>query len=143
MRWLLIKDLQILRRSPLIVALLVAYPIALGVLIGFALSGEGSKPRVAFLNEVPDSQEFQIGGEDEGIDRGVAREELCSRVECVDVSSREEAEARVADGDVIETAIDGLQVATLFLLTVFPYTAAVLVPIWRAAVTDPDSVMRQ
>ncbi|MBL8486998.1 MAG: FtsX-like permease family protein [Rhodocyclaceae bacterium] len=40
-------------------------------------------------------------------------------------------------------AIDGLQVATLFLLTVFPYTAAVLVPIWRAAVTDPDSVMRQ
>jgi len=40
-------------------------------------------------------------------------------------------------------AIDGLQVATLFFFTVFPYMAAVLVPIWRAAVTDPDAVMRQ
>jgi hypothetical protein len=38
--------------------------------------------------------------------------------------------------------IDGLQVATLFFFTVFPYMAAVLVPIWRAAVTDPDAVMR-
>jgi hypothetical protein len=38
--------------------------------------------------------------------------------------------------------IDGLQVATLFFFTVFPYLAAVLVPIWRAAVTDPDAVMR-
>ena len=28
------------------------------------------------------------------------------------------------------------------LFTVFPYTAAVLVPIWRAAITDPDAVMR-
>lgn len=39
-------------------------------------------------------------------------------------------------------AVDGLQVATLFFFTVFPYTAAVLVPIWRAAITDPDAVMR-
>ncbi len=39
-------------------------------------------------------------------------------------------------------AVDGLQIATLFFFTVFPYTAAVLVPIWRAAITDPDSVMR-
>lgn len=39
-------------------------------------------------------------------------------------------------------AVDGLQIATLFFFTVFPYTAAVLVPIWRAAITDPDTVMR-
>jgi ABC-type lipoprotein release transport system permease subunit len=38
--------------------------------------------------------------------------------------------------------IDGVQVATLFFFTVFPYAAAVLVPIWKAAITDPDSVMR-
>jgi ABC-type lipoprotein release transport system permease subunit len=38
--------------------------------------------------------------------------------------------------------IDGLQIATLFFFTVFPSTAAVLVPIWRAATTDPDTVMR-
>ena len=29
MRWLLLKDLQILRRSPLVVTLLVAYPVAI------------------------------------------------------------------------------------------------------------------
>ncbi len=105
MRWLLLKDLQILRRSPLIVGLLIAYPVVLGVLIGFALSGDGSKPRVAFLNQVPDTQEFQIGGGDEGIDRGIARDELCSRVECVDVQTRGEAEQRVEDGDVIAALI--------------------------------------
>jgi len=28
MRWLLLKDLQILRRSPLLVVMLIAYPVA-------------------------------------------------------------------------------------------------------------------
>lgn len=34
------------------------------------------------------------------------------------------------------------QLATLFLLTVLPYTVATLVPAWRAASTDPDAVIR-
>lgn len=38
--------------------------------------------------------------------------------------------------------VDGFQLATLFFFTVFPYALATIVPIWRAAVTDPDSVMR-
>ncbi len=38
--------------------------------------------------------------------------------------------------------VDGLQVATLFFFTVFPYTVATIIPIWQAAITDPDSVMR-
>jgi len=42
----------------------------------------------------------------------------------------------------LSPVIDGFQVATLFFLTVFPYAAATLVPIWRAAITDPDAVMR-
>lgn len=105
MRWLLLKDLQILRRSPLIVALLIAYPVALGVLIGFALSGDDSKPRVAFFNQVPETEDFQIGSGDGEIDRDLARGELCSRVECIDVDSREEAEAMVEDGDVIAALI--------------------------------------
>ena len=54
MRWLLLKDLQIMRRSPLITALLVAYPIVIAVLIGFALSRGPEPPRVAFLGEVSD-----------------------------------------------------------------------------------------
>ena len=60
MRWLLLKDLQILRRSPLLVALLVIYPIVIAVLFGFALSGGPEKPRVAFANLVPPGEsEFQ------------------------------------------------------------------------------------
>lgn len=38
--------------------------------------------------------------------------------------------------------VDELQVATLFFFTVFPYTLANVVPIWRAATVDPDQVMR-
>ena len=38
--------------------------------------------------------------------------------------------------------VDELQVATLFFFTVFPYTVATVVPIWRAATVDPDMVMR-
>lgn len=38
--------------------------------------------------------------------------------------------------------LDGLVLLTLFLITVVPYMAAVLVPGWRAAITDPDTVMR-
>ena len=38
--------------------------------------------------------------------------------------------------------IDGLQVATLAFFTVIPYAAATLVPIWKAAITDPDAVIR-
>ncbi len=39
-------------------------------------------------------------------------------------------------------AIDPYQVATLFFLTVIPYTAATIVPAWRAATIDPDAVLR-
>lgn len=38
--------------------------------------------------------------------------------------------------------LDPYLVATLFFLTVVPYTVATLVPSWRAATVDPDTVMR-
>ena len=38
--------------------------------------------------------------------------------------------------------IDALEIATLALLTIVPYVAAIVVPIWKTAVTDPDTVMR-
>lgn len=42
----------------------------------------------------------------------------------------------------LQPHVDGLQLATLFLIGVVPYTLAILVPVWRAATVDPDSVMR-
>ena len=62
MRWLFLKDLQILRRSPLVTVLLILYPVAIAVLIGFALSRGPEKPRVAFLNEVPPGTPLVVGG---------------------------------------------------------------------------------
>jgi len=38
--------------------------------------------------------------------------------------------------------IDVHQLATLFFLTVIPYTVATIIPSWRAATIDPDSAMR-
>ncbi|MDO5693946.1 MAG: FtsX-like permease family protein [Pseudomonadota bacterium] len=43
--------------------------------------------------------------------------------------------------DLVPT-VDGLQLFTLFFFTVAPFTAAVLLPCWKAAITDPDAVMR-
>ena len=55
-RWMFAKDLRILRRSPVLSALLIVYPAVVAVLIGLALSRGPGLPRVAFLNEIPHSQ---------------------------------------------------------------------------------------
>jgi ABC-type multidrug transport system permease subunit len=102
-RWLLVKDLQILRRSPLVTALLVIYPIVIAILIGFALSRGPSDPRVAFLNEIPDNEEFSLGEAD--LDKDTAKSRLCERVDCVDVETRAEAERMVRDGEVLAALI--------------------------------------
>ena len=38
--------------------------------------------------------------------------------------------------------VDAYQLAVLFFLTVVPYTAATIIPCWRAATIDPDAAMR-
>jgi ABC-type multidrug transport system permease subunit len=106
MRWLLLKDLQILKRSPLLTALLVIYPIVLAVLIGFAVSRGPDKPTVAFLNEIPTEEGLELGGEgDTGFDQDEAFDELCDRVECVKVDDRDEALEKVRDGEVLAALI--------------------------------------
>jgi ABC-2 type transport system permease protein len=48
---LLRKDLTVLRRSPLLLAGLVAYPIVIAVLVGLVAGYASSKPRVAWVDE--------------------------------------------------------------------------------------------
>jgi ABC-type transport system involved in cytochrome c biogenesis permease component len=99
-RWLLLKDLQILRRSPLLVALLVIYPIVIAVLFGLALSGGPDKPKVAFVNLVAkgDSQ-FRVGGRTLDVTDYASR--LFDSIEPVRASSREDAIAKVRSGEVL------------------------------------------
>jgi ABC-2 type transport system permease protein len=102
-RWLFIKDLQILRRSPLVTTLLVVYPAVIAVLIGFALSRGPETPRVAFLNEVPQGQPLVLAGTE--FDIAGARSELCSRIQCIPVSSEEQARDMVRSGDALAALI--------------------------------------
>jgi hypothetical protein len=103
MRWLLLKDLQILRRSPLQAVLLVAYPILIAVLVGFAISRGPADPRVAFLNEVPPNTRIDVGGGE--LPKANVKERICKRVECIFVGDRAEAEEKVESGDVLAALI--------------------------------------
>jgi len=103
MRWLLLKDLQILRRSPLQAVLLVAYPILIAVLVGFAISRSPEKPRVAFLNEVPSDSRVSVGATQ--LPKIGVSDRICERVECVYVKSHAEAVDEVRSGDVLAALI--------------------------------------
>src|SRR5436190_18758839 len=96
MRWLFVKDLQIRRRSPLVTAMLVIYPVTIAVLIGLALSRGPEKPRVAFLNEVPQDTPLTLGGTN--FDLAGAKSELCARIDCIPVSSEDQARDMVQSG---------------------------------------------
>ena len=97
MRWLLIKDLQILKRSPLLVALLVVYPIAIALMIGFALSSPPGKPRVALYDAVPTGRGAVSLGSQK-IDIAHYANQLFESITPIRVNSREEAIAKVRSG---------------------------------------------
>ena len=100
MLWLLVKDLRVLKRSPLLVAMLVLYPVIVAVLIGFALSRGPEKPEVAFYNGVPRSENrFDLGGT--SINLSDQADVLFKAIDPVRVGSREEAVRLVRSGDVL------------------------------------------
>ena len=104
MWWLLLKDLQILRRSPLLVALLVAYPVLVALLIGFAISGGPDKPTVAFYNGIGGGDTtFAVGGEQR--DASSFADQLFDVIEPIRVSSREEAIEKVESGEALGALI--------------------------------------
>jgi ABC-2 type transport system permease protein len=104
MTWLLVKDLQILKRSPLLVGLLILYPVIISVLIGLALSKGPDKPRVAFVNQVPESSNvIQLGKE--RIDAAKYAQQLFTAIDPVRVDTEAEAVALVKSGDVLGALI--------------------------------------
>src|SRR5437764_9854718 len=104
MRWLLLKDLRILRRSPLLVALLVIYPVVVALLIGLALSRGPEKPRVAFLNEVPAGQStIDLGGE--RLDFSRYSNQFFNAIAPVRVQTRDQAVAKVRSGAALAALV--------------------------------------
>jgi ABC-type transport system involved in multi-copper enzyme maturation permease subunit len=102
--WLLIKDLQILRRSPLLVGLLVVYPIAIALMIGFALSSPPGKPTVAFFNEVPAGKgKIRLG--DQQLNVANYASDLLRSVQPIKVHSQAQAIAAVRNGQALAAVI--------------------------------------
>ncbi|MGH2939922.1 MAG: ABC transporter permease [Solirubrobacterales bacterium] len=103
MRWLLLKDLQILRRSPLQAALLIVYPVLIAILVGLAVSRGPEEPRVALLNEVPTNARVSLSGKK--LPSANVQRRICGKVECVHVHSRDKAMEEVESGDVLAALI--------------------------------------
>jgi ABC-type transport system involved in cytochrome c biogenesis permease component len=103
MRWLLRKDILILRRSRLLVALLVLYPVAIALLIGFAISRGPSRPRVAILDETPAGETVKVGSQ--RVEVSAYAKQLFSQVQSVPVSTRAAAIERVKSGDVLAAVV--------------------------------------
>jgi ABC-type multidrug transport system permease subunit len=104
LRWLFLKDLQILRRSPLDVGLLVLYPVLIAILIGYALSRGPSKPKVAFLNEVPKGQgSFNLGGTKINGQQYASR--FFTAIDPIPVRSRKQAIEKVRSGQALAALI--------------------------------------
>src|SRR5207248_2951690 len=62
--WLLLrKDALVLRRSPLLLGILLAYPLAIAVLVGLVASYSNSKPRVGFVDQDNLPATVTIGGQ--------------------------------------------------------------------------------
>jgi ABC-type multidrug transport system permease subunit len=123
-RWLLLKDLRILRRSPLLVALLVLYPIVIAVLIGFALSRGPDEPEVAFYNGLAGEPAIvELGGE--RIDLTEEGSRLFEEIDPVPVDSRAEAIQKVRDGDVLGALIIPEDLASNLQSTLEPGTVEV------------------
>jgi ABC-2 type transport system permease protein len=103
MRWLLGKDLLILRRSRLTVALLVVYPVAIALLIGLALSRGPTKPRVAIVNETTPGATVLLGGR--SVDVSEYASQLFNQVQAVPTATRAQAIGKIKSGDVLAAVV--------------------------------------
>ena len=95
---LLRKDLLILRRSPLLAGILIAYPLAIAVLVGLVASYGSAKPRVAFVDEDNLPATVVLGGHRFHVDRTIR--EVSKNVKLVRLD-HDEAERQLRDGRVV------------------------------------------
>jgi ABC-type multidrug transport system permease subunit len=102
-RALLAKDLLILRRSRLLVGVLVVYPVAIALLIGLAISRSPGKPKVAIVDRTPPGQTVQVGSERVAV--STYAEQLFSQVKPERVASRAQAVQKIKSGSVLAAVV--------------------------------------
>jgi ABC-2 type transport system permease protein len=102
-RWLLRKDLLILRRSRLLVALLIIYPVTIALLIGLALSRGPSRPRVAIVDETAPGETVRLGSE--RVEVGRYARQVLDQVDAVPSSTRAQAVEKVKNGEVLAAIV--------------------------------------
>jgi ABC-2 type transport system permease protein len=95
---LLRKDALVLRRSPLLLGILLAYPLTIAVLVGLVASYASAKPRVALVDEDNLPPTVVIGGHRFHVDRTI--EQVSKNVRLVRLS-RDEAAQQLKNGKVV------------------------------------------
>ena len=95
---LLRKDLTVLRRSPLLLGALIAYPVVIALLVGLVAGYASSKPRVAFVDEDGIPPVVAVGGHRFHIQTVI--DQVAQQVTLVRMS-RKEAASELASGKVV------------------------------------------
>jgi ABC-type multidrug transport system permease subunit len=103
MRWLLRKDVLILRRSRLLVFVLIVYPVSIALLIGLALSRGPTKPKVAIVDETPPGETVKVGTQ--RVEVSQYAKQLFSQVQAESVPSRARAVEQVKRGEVLAAVV--------------------------------------
>ena len=99
--WLLLrKDLTVLRRSPLLLGALLAYPIVIALLVGLVAGYASSKPRVAFVDEDGIPPVVAVGGHRFHIQAVI--DQVANEVTLVRLGPKE-ANRELASGKVVAT----------------------------------------
>jgi ABC-2 type transport system permease protein len=97
--WLLLrKDALVLRRSPLLFGILLAYPIAIALLVGLVAGYASAKPRVALVDEDNLPPTVMVGGKRFHVDRTI--KEVSKNVRLVRLSPAD-AEHQLRTGEVV------------------------------------------
>jgi ABC-2 type transport system permease protein len=93
-----LKDLRVLRRSPLLLGVLLAYPLAIAGLVGLVAGYASSKPRVALVDPDRLPPTVVVGGKSFDVRQTI--DQVSRNVRLVRLS-RAEAERELANGEVV------------------------------------------
>jgi ABC-type Na+ efflux pump permease subunit len=97
---LLAKDLRVLRRSPLLLGILIAYPLLVAALVGLVAGFANAKPRVALVDLDGLPATVVVGGHRFDVDHTI--EQASREVDLVRLSE-DEARRQLATGEVVAT----------------------------------------